>query len=130
MSFFYALKGGEIMLEIERGKIFYANLDPVMWHEQGGKRLVLILQDNPSLETCPTVLVVPITKRCNKKYDLPTHVYIKPSRYLKYHSVILLEHIREIDKIRIKQYLTTITKKDQKKVDKAIKSAFGISMGE
>lgn len=118
------------MLEIERGKIFYANLDPVMGHEQGGKRPVLILQDNPSLETCPTVLVAPITKRCNKKYDLPTHVCIKPSRYLKYHSVILLEHIREIDKIRIKQYLTTITKKDQKKVDKAIKSAFGINIGE
>ena len=55
-----------------------------MGHEQGGKRPVLILQDNPSLETCPIVLVAPITKSCNKKYDLPTHVYIKSSKYFTF----------------------------------------------
>lgn len=116
------------MLEIKRGEIFYADLDHVIGHEQGGKRPVVILQDNPNLETCPTILVAPITRSCNKKYDLPTHVYIKSSKYLKHRSVILIEHIREIDKSRIKQYLTTITKKEQKEVDEAIKIAFGINV--
>lgn len=55
------------MLEIKRGEIFYADLNPVIGHEQGGKRPVVILQDNPNLETCPTILVAPITKSCNKK---------------------------------------------------------------
>ena len=118
------------MKKIKRGEIFNADLDPVLGHEQGGNRPVLVLQNNHSLKRCPTVLVAPLTKMINKKYDLPTHVYIEPSNYLKYDSVVLAEHIREIDRSRITYYLTTLTKKQQKLVDKAIINAFGLSIKE
>lgn len=114
------------MLKIKRGEIFYADLDPVIGHEQGGKRPVVILQDNPNLETCPTILVAPITKLINKKFYMCSHVSIKSRRYLKWDSVVLIEHIRSISKERLGQYLASISCKEQMAVNKALLNTFGI----
>lgn len=48
---------------IKRGKLYFANLDPVVGSEQGGQRPVLVIQNNRGNEHSPTVIVAPITSR-------------------------------------------------------------------
>ena len=115
------------MKKVLRGEIYYAVLNPVIGSEQGGIRPVLIIQDDRGTRNCPTCIVAPITKLINKKYDLYTHVYIKPRRYLKHHSVILLEHSRAISKDRLRQFIAKITDKEQKQVDNAILNTFNLN---
>ena len=59
--------------KIRRGEIYIADLDPVIGSEQGGERLVLVIQNNVGNTHSPTVIVLAITSRCQKKnICLPT----------------------------------------------------------
>ncbi|NLY52106.1 MAG: type II toxin-antitoxin system PemK/MazF family toxin, partial [Firmicutes bacterium] len=44
-------------MQIQRGDIFYANLNPVIGSEQGGTRPVLILQNDIGNKYSPTTIV-------------------------------------------------------------------------
>lgn len=114
------------MKNVLRGEIYFAELDPVIGSEQGGVRPVLILQSNKGTKNCPTCIVAPLTKLINKKFDMKTHVYIKPRHYLKHHSVVLLEQTRAISKERLRQYIAKISCKEQQSVNKAILNTFGL----
>jgi mRNA interferase MazF len=86
-------------LEVRRGDIVYANLNPVIGSEQGGTRPVLVLQNDIGNRHSPTTIVAAITSRI-KKAKLPTHVEICADDYgLERDSVILLEQLRTIDSI-------------------------------
>ena len=61
------------MREIKRGDIYKADLSPVVGSEQGGIRPVVIVQNDMGNRCSPTIIVVPITTRQNKK-PLPTHI--------------------------------------------------------
>lgn len=111
-----------------KGEIYYAYLNPVIGSEQDGLRPVLIIQDNRTLINANTVLIAPLTKTLNKKYYLPSHVYLKKCNGLNYDSVILIEHIRAIDKCRIKGYITKISPKKQLEVNKAIINTFNLNL--
>ncbi|MDY3919335.1 MAG: type II toxin-antitoxin system PemK/MazF family toxin, partial [Candidatus Limivivens sp.] len=87
---------------IKRGDIFYADLRPVIGSEQGGVRPVLIIQNDVGNRHSPTVICAAITSRMNKA-KLPTHVELDSQKYsLVKDSVVLLEQLRTIDKIRLK----------------------------
>src|SRR5215467_9912099 len=45
----------------KRGEIYYTDLDPVFGSEQGGRRPVLIIQNDPSNQYSPVVIVASIT---------------------------------------------------------------------
>ena len=48
-------------MEIRRGDVFLANLDPVMGHEQGGRRPVVVVQNdavNSVLDTSFSLIAV------------------------------------------------------------------------
>lgn len=62
--------------KIKRGDIYYANLNPVIGSEQGGRRPVLIISNDVGNKHSPTVIVAPITSRINTKAKLPTHTLI------------------------------------------------------
>lgn len=47
--------------KIYRGDLFFANLNPVKGSEQGGKRPVVILQNDVGNKFSPTVIVAAIT---------------------------------------------------------------------
>ena len=53
--------------KIYRGDLFFANLNPVKGSEQGGKRPVVILQNDVGNKFSPTVIVAAITSRTRKK---------------------------------------------------------------
>lgn len=74
---------------IKRGDIYYAELNPVIGSEQGGKRPVLIISNDIGNKHSPTVIVAPITSRVHTKAKLPTHTSIKDFEGLDKNSIIV-----------------------------------------
>lgn len=111
------------MNEIKRGEVYYADLCPVVGSEQGGFRPVIIIQNNTNNKYSPTTIVAAITSRVKK--HLPTHVTITGCG-LSSPSIVLLEQIRTIDKIRLCERLGTASDKQMEQIDKAIVVSFGI----
>jgi mRNA interferase MazF len=61
---------------MQRGEIYFVNLDPVVGREQGGRRPVLVVSDD-WINTRPLViLVVPGTDGANITQDWPTNVRV------------------------------------------------------
>ena len=55
-------------MDIKRGEIYYADLDPVKGSEQGGLRPVLILQNDMGNRHSNTTIVAAITSRQTKLF--------------------------------------------------------------
>lgn len=115
------------MKEIKRGDIYYATLNPVIGSEQGGTRPVLVLQNNVGNQFSPTVIISAITGK--QKKHLPTHVNVNMPE-LPNDSVILLEQIRTIDKIRLREYVCSIHEGHMKKVEQAANVSLGMNYME
>lgn len=111
---------------IKRGDIYYAELNPVIGSEQGGKRPVLIISNDIGNKHSPTVIVAPITSRVHTKAKLPTHTLIKDFEGLDKNSIILLEQIRTIDKQRLREYLGTLDRRFLDNADKALAISIGL----
>ena len=62
-------------MKIKRGDILLVFLNPSVGSEQGGKRPVVVIQNNIGNKYSPTIIVAPITSKQNKA-KLPTHVEI------------------------------------------------------
>ena len=114
------------MLEIRRGELYYANLSPVLGSEQGGLRPVLVVQNDVGNRFSPTVIVAAITSSLTKA-KLPTHIPISCSTYtgLTKDSVILLEQLRTIDKMRLQQRIGKLDSQTMANVDKAMLLSLG-----
>ena len=108
---------------MKRGEVYLADLSPVEGSEQGGKRPVVIIQNNVGNYHSPTVIVAAVTGRINKA-KIPTHVEISKDTYnLDKDSVILLEQIRTVDKKRLMEKLTYLKEDKMAEVDAALKVA-------
>ena len=81
-----------------RGEIYFADLDPHYGSEQGGKRPVIVIQNNTGNKFAPTVIVAAVTSKVSKKPNQPTHVLIEQNPAFSRPSVVLLEQIFTIDK--------------------------------
>ena len=115
-------------LNIKKGDVFLASLNPIIGSEQSGTRPVVIVQNNKGNKHSPTVLVAPITSKINNKKNLPTHVFIKAFAGVKYDSTILIEQCRVIDKKRLKSYIGTVGKNIIKEIDIALIEGYGIEV--
>ena len=108
-------------MTIRRGDVYYADLRPVVGSEQGGIRPVLIIQNDVGNRHSPTVICAAITSKMNKA-KLPTHVELDTRRCnMVKDSVILLEQLRTIDKMRLKEKICHIDEDIQEKVDRALR---------
>jgi len=113
-------------LLIKRGDIFYADLSPVIGSEQGGVRPILVVQNDVGNRYSPTVIAAAITSRINKAH-LPTHIEIDSKEFgLTKESVILLEQIRTIDKVRLKEKIGHLDDDKMKAVNEALNISFGL----
>lgn len=112
------------MKEIKRNEIYYADLSPIVGSEQGGLRPVLILQNNMGNRYSPTTIIAAITSKQEKR-KLPTHVNVRAEGLPK-DSIVLLEQIRTIDKLRLTEYICRLDKKTIDEIDCAIVVSFGI----
>jgi mRNA interferase MazF len=113
---------------INRGDLYYADLNPVVGSEQGGIRPVLIIQNDVGNRHSPTVIVAAITSKAMKA-TLPTHCLLSVESGLDRDSVALLEQIRTIDKRRLKEHIGALGKDDMQTVDKALAVSVGLAKG-
>lgn len=112
-------------LMIKRGELYLADLSPVLGSEQGGTRPVLVIQNDIGNKYSPTVIVSAITSRLFKA-KLPTHICLDANTFgLSKNSIILLEQIRTIDKLRLKEKIGELDKIKMKEVDRALLISLG-----
>ena len=102
-----------------RGDIYYADLNPVCGSEQGGKRPVVVIQNDMGNTHAPTLIVATITTKADKS-KFPTHYLVKENAAFDEPSTIMLEQLRTIDKNRVLGYLGKIPPKEMLNVDKAL----------
>lgn len=113
-------------MEITRGDIFIADLNPVQGSEQGGIRPVLIVQNDRGNRFSPTVICAAMTSRVGKN-DLPTHVWISArDSGLKSDSLVLCEQIRTIEKRRLRGKAGHIENMAMVRVNGALLCALGM----
>jgi mRNA interferase MazF len=113
-------------MQLRRGDIFYAQLNPVIGSEQGGMRPVLVIQNDIGNQYSPTTIIIAITSQIVKA-KLPTHVEISAKKCgMEKDSVILTEQIRTIDKSRLKQKVANLDDDTMGKVNKAIQVSLGL----
>ena len=117
----------DILSEIKRGDIFYADLSPVVGSEQGGIRPVLVLQNDVGNKYSPTIIVCAITSKIEKA-KIPTHIELSAQDYgLQKNSVALLEQIRTIDKRRLQEKIGIIDGHKMKQIDNALLISLGFA---
>lgn len=112
---------------IRRGDIYYADLSPIIGSEQGGRRPVLIVQNETGNHFSPTVIVASITSQAKKK-QLPTHVTLPLNQEcgLTRNSKVLLEQVRTLDKSRLGKYVGRVSEEKMKDVNTALSVSFGL----
>lgn len=112
-----------------RGDIYLANLNPFKGSEQGGTRPVLVLQNNDGNYFCPTLIVAPMSTKL-KKLQIPTHYLITRARGLRAPSIVELEQIKTIDKMRIIDYIGKVSPEQMRGIEQATQISLGLYIPE
>lgn len=110
-----------------RGDLYMANLNPFKGSEQGGTRPVLVLQNNDGNYYCPTLIVAPLTTKI-KKQNQPTHYYLERVRGLSAPSIVELEQIKTIDKLRVQRYVGKLSPEQMSGVEDALRCSMGLEI--
>lgn len=113
------------MLNVKKGEIYYAELDPTKGAEMGGRRPVLIISNNKGNEHGQVVLVTPISSTL-RRIDLPSHVYLG-KEIMPRESLVMVEHMKSLDKTRLSDFVTTLDTEHLLKVERAIATYLEIS---
>lgn len=112
-------------MDIKRGNIYYADLSPVVGSEQGGRRPVLVLQNDKGNKYSPCTIVAIITSR-HTKAKLPTQYWLSADCGLRVDSLVECEQIRTIDKSRLTDYVGSASPADMKHINECIKISMGV----
>ena len=95
-------------------------MEPHIGSEQGGKRPVVVLQNNIGNRHSPTLIAATVTTRTEKKKNQPTHVLVDSNPAFEEPSMILLEQIFTIDKSRIERFMGYASKAKMLCIDMAL----------
>lgn len=88
-------------MSIQRGQIYFVDLNPVKGREQSGKRPVLVLSINAINQANLVATVVVGTKGENVRRDYPTNVRVSSAESgLPLETVFLCFQMRSIDPTR------------------------------
>ena len=108
-----------------RGEIYLADLDPVVGSEQGGRRPVLVIQNDDGNHYSTILIVAAITSAATKR-KYPVDVVITSEHSgLKAGSRVLLNQIKSIDKQRIGSYIGSLDASEIDRVEQAILLSLG-----
>ena len=112
---------------IKRGDIYYADLSPVVGTEIGGLRPVVVLSNDKINSSASTVVVAAIT---SKKIKLNSSCVKFSGENIglakELDGVILLEQIRTLDKMRIKEKMGHIDDEKMKEVDQTLQVSLNL----
>jgi len=114
----------------QRGEIYFADLDPVVGSEQGGRRPVLIIQNDIGNQFSSVLIVAAITSAPTKvAYPVDVVIASGHSGLIK-GSRILLNQIKTIDKRRLGRYVGRLDATQMAEVDQAIMISLGLISGQ
>jgi mRNA interferase MazF len=85
---------------MNRGDIYFANLDPTIGSEIKKKRPVLIVSNNANNKAATTITVVPLTSNTTKVYPFEVYLKAKDSGLTK-SSKAQCHQVRTISKLRM-----------------------------
>jgi len=108
-------------MEISRGDIVIANLDPVIGGEQKGKsRPCIVVQTDTGKDFSPTTIVVPLTSAQDKEIYIFQVLVSKDKDGVRIDSIAKCEQIRTIDKRRIVDNIGKISNETMKQIEEGI----------
>lgn len=109
-----------------RGEVYLVNFNPTIGAEIRKTSPALIIQNNIANRHSPITIVAAITSAFDDSL-YPTEVRIRPPEGgLNTESVVLLNQVRSIDKVRLVRRLGTLTHMSMKQVDRALLVSFGL----
>ena len=108
-------------MNIKRGEIYLATLDPVVGKEISKTRPIVVVSNDKNNEFSGTVTILPVTSQnLNKIY--PFEVFLsKGSGKLPKDSKVKADQIRTLDKGRIVARIGTLQKRDIQDIERAVK---------
>ncbi|MEK7093800.1 MAG: type II toxin-antitoxin system PemK/MazF family toxin [Patescibacteria group bacterium] len=110
-----------------RGEVYLVDFDPTRGAEIKKTRPALILQNDIANRFSAITIVAAITSHVEPPF-YPTEVMIpKGEAGLTTHSVVLLNQIRSIDKLRLVKRLGTVKPGTMARVDKALVISLGLT---
>ena len=112
--------------EFRRGDIYLVNLNPFIGSEQGGTRPCVLVQNNLGNRFAPTLIVLPITSRTEKRCKA-THYLLRNQKGLRRDSLVEAEQPHTIDKSRIQFYLGHIDRKSMRQIEIRMMIALGMA---
>jgi mRNA interferase MazF len=108
-------------MNIRRGQICLASLDPVVGKEISKTRPVVIVSNDKNNEFSGTVTVLPITSKSVQRI-YPFEVYLpKGAGNLPKHSKVKADQIRTLDRTRLVKGIGTVEQKKMFEIEKAMK---------
>jgi mRNA interferase MazF len=110
----------------QRGEIYFADLDPVVGSEQGGRRPVLIIQNDVNNQYSSVVIIAAITSAPSRKTYPVDVVITSDSSGLIKGSRVLLNQIKTLDKQRLGRYLGRLDATYMALVDQALMISLGL----
>src|SRR3989338_7828523 len=110
------------------GEVYIVNFDPTIGSEVKKTRPALILQNDIGNRYSPVTIVAALTSQFYEPV-YPTEVLIEPPEGgLEKRSVVLLGHIRTVDKVRLLSKLGSVLPRTMTKVNQAIEISLGLAM--
>ena len=107
-------------MNIKRGNIYLAALDPTVGREIAKTRPVVIVSNDQNNLYAGTVSIVPLTsKNTEKTYPFETFL-LKGTANLPKNSKAKADQIRTIDKTRLVQFVGELSQNEMAQIGKAI----------
>lgn len=116
--------------EIRRGQIYYVDLNPVYGHEQGGRRPVLVIQNDTGNRFSSTVIVAAITSQVGGR-AYPTEARLSAGTAgLDRELLVRLDQIRTLDKRRLERLVGQLDETQMRSVDTALALSVGLKLAD
>lgn len=116
-------------MNIKRGDICIAVLDPVMGKEMSKTRPVVVVSNDKNNEFSGTVTILPITSQ-NLEKIYPFEVFFSKGKgNLPKDSKVKADQIRTIDKIRLRAHWGKFKKNEMGEIEKALKIHLALQLG-
>ena len=112
-------------LDVKRGEIWLANLDPTQGSEQAGIRPIIIFQDNIVSRFSTTAIAIPLTTNL-RRASLPICVSLKQGDGgLLKDSVALCFQLRALDKTRLIRKLGRLSNRKINEIEEVVLITLG-----
>lgn len=110
-----------------RGEVYLVNFEPTMGAEIKKTRPAVILQNDIANRWSPITIVAAITSKFDDRRTYPTQVAVQaPEGGLRADSVILLNQLRSVDRLRLVRRMGVLTANTMAAVDRALLLSLGL----